>query len=269
MAYPTIDAPYGFKPVNLIGGQVFAGSTRNLPIAYNYNTNIFYGDFVQITSGYVTLLANTIAGAAAVGVFLGCYYTNPTTKQRLFSQYYPANTPAGDITAIVCDDPDTVFKTAVVTAAGTATIASATSILVGQNLAGNTSTGSITTGNSAGGVVTATASTGNFRVMGLVPDTQVVYGGTVTAGGTGTTVTLSGLTVGQVIPTGTDLFNVVGGQLQFSGATVNGAVTVTSATSQALVVTTIATTLAGNVALVQTPEVLVKITFGSHRYYVA
>jgi hypothetical protein len=33
MAYPIIDAPYGVKPVNLIGGQVFAGSTRNLPIA--------------------------------------------------------------------------------------------------------------------------------------------------------------------------------------------------------------------------------------------
>ena len=28
MAYPTIDKPYGFKPINLIGGQVFAGSTR-------------------------------------------------------------------------------------------------------------------------------------------------------------------------------------------------------------------------------------------------
>lgn len=271
MAYPTIDAPYGFKPVNLIGGQVFAGSTRNLPIAYNYNTNIFYGDFVQITSGYVTLLANTIAGAAAVGVFLGCYYTNPTTKQRLFSQYYPANTLAGDITAIVCDDPDTVFKTAVVTAAATPTISSATSILVGQNLAGNTTTGSVATGNSAGGVVGASASSGNFRILGLVPDTQVVYGATYVSGGApaATAVVVSGLTVGQVLPIGTDVFNVVNGQLQFTGATLSSAVTVSSATSQSLTVTSIGTQVAGSVALVQTPEVLVKITFGSHRYYVA
>ena len=43
MAYPTVSAPYGFKPVNLIGGQVFAGSTRSLPIQYGYATNIFYG----------------------------------------------------------------------------------------------------------------------------------------------------------------------------------------------------------------------------------
>ena len=24
MAYPTVDKPYGLKPINLIGGQVFA-----------------------------------------------------------------------------------------------------------------------------------------------------------------------------------------------------------------------------------------------------
>ena len=49
MAYPTVSAPYGLKPVNLIGGQVFAGSTRNVQIQYGYATNIFYGDFVAIT----------------------------------------------------------------------------------------------------------------------------------------------------------------------------------------------------------------------------
>ncbi len=33
MAYPTVDATYGLKPVNLIGGQVFAGATRLMQIA--------------------------------------------------------------------------------------------------------------------------------------------------------------------------------------------------------------------------------------------
>lgn len=271
MAYPTIDAPYGFKPVNLIGGQVFSGSTRNYPIAYNYGTNIFYGDFVQLSSGYVTILANTIAGNAAVGVFLGCYYTNPSTKQRLYSQYYPANTLAGDITAIICDDPDTVFKAAVVTAAGTTTIASASSILVGQNMAGNTSTGSVSTGNSAGGVVAASASAGNFRVMALVPDTQISTPATYVSGGApaATSVVVSGLTVGQVLPVGTDVFNVVAGQLQFTGATLSSATTVTTTGNTTLTVTSIGTQVAGTVALVQSQEVLVKITFGAHRYYVA
>ena len=33
MAYPTVSAPYGLKPINLIGGQVFAGATRQRRIA--------------------------------------------------------------------------------------------------------------------------------------------------------------------------------------------------------------------------------------------
>jgi hypothetical protein len=95
MAFPTISGPYGLKPVNLIGGQVFAGSTRNVPVQYGYATNIFYGDFVAITRGFVTRLAVTDGGSAAtgaagygaVGIFLGCSYTDPVTKQKRFSQY--------------------------------------------------------------------------------------------------------------------------------------------------------------------------------------
>jgi hypothetical protein len=269
MGYPTIDAPYGFKPVNLIGGQVFSGSTREYPIAYNYGVSIFYGDFVQLSSGFVTILANTIAGNAAVGVFLGCSYTDPVTKQTRYSQYYPANTLAGDIQAIICDDPDTVFKAAVVTAAGNTTIASATQLLVGQNMAGNTTTGSAATGNSAGGVVAASASAGNFRVLGLVPDTQVSTGCTYVSGTGSTSIVVSGLSIGQVIPVGTDMYQLVAatGQLQWVGV-VSTAATVSSTTAQTLVMAA-NTTVSGSVALVQSPEVLVKITFGAHRYYVA
>ena len=28
MAYPTVSAPYGLKPINLYGGTPFAGATR-------------------------------------------------------------------------------------------------------------------------------------------------------------------------------------------------------------------------------------------------
>jgi hypothetical protein len=47
MAYPTVNAPYGLIPINLIGGQVFAGANRHLPIASGYSTAIFYGDIVK------------------------------------------------------------------------------------------------------------------------------------------------------------------------------------------------------------------------------
>jgi len=125
MAYPTVSAPYGLKPINLIGGQVFAGSTRNIAIQYGFNTNIFYGDVVSISRGYITRTTVTTGagastggtGTGVIGVFLGVSYTNPVTKQKTFSQYWPAGTLAGDAVAIVTDDPDTLFKVVAVTAA--------------------------------------------------------------------------------------------------------------------------------------------------------
>jgi hypothetical protein len=274
MAYPTIDAPYGAKPVNLIGGQVFAGSTRNLPIQYNYGTPLFYGDLVTLLAGYVVIATYPVSTTnTTVGVFLGCYYTNPTTKQRQFSQYYPANVTAGDITAIVGDDPDQVMKVAVTTTAAGVVIGSASSILVGANMAGGTQTGSVSTGNSSMSVVGASATTsgGGFRVLNLVPDTQISLSSTYVSGGapSATSVVVSGLPVGAFLPIGTDVYNLVNGQLQFTGATLSTASTVTTTGNTTLTVTSIATQVAGTVVLVETPEVLVKFNFGAHRYYVA
>jgi hypothetical protein len=275
MAYPTVDAPYGYKPVNLIGGQVFAGSTRMYPIQYAYGTSLFYGDPVTLSAGYVNISSlpvnttNTI-----VGVFLGCSYTNPTTKQKLFSQYWPASTATGDAVAYIADDPDIIIRTSVATAANAVTIGSLPSLLVGQNVVGNsgaTIVGAVTNGNSKNGVVTATANTANagFRVIGLVPDSQINTSCTYVSGGAAaaTSVTVSGLTVGQVIPSGTDIFNVdASGFLQYVGACTSGSTTVSSATSQSFTTTAITTQVAGTVALVQSPEVLVKINFNVHRY---
>ena len=279
MPYPTVDGPYGYKPVNLIGGQVFSGSTRNYPINYNYGTSIFYGDHVTIaTSGanqgfivIATLPINTTN--TTVGIFLGCTYTDPATKQQRWSQYYPANTTAGNIQAIVCDDPDTVFKMAVVTAAGVTTIGSMSQLTVGQNVAGSTTTGSTVTGNSSLGVVGSTANTASagFRVLSLVQETQAYTSAAYVSGTGTTTLTVSGLTVGQVIPIGTDVYQLVAatGQLQFTGSSLTAAATVASATSQALTVTASTATITGNLVLVQSTEILAKLNFGVHRYYVA
>jgi len=48
MAYPTVDKPYGLRPINSVDGKPYAGATRQLPIASNYNTAIFYGDVVTV-----------------------------------------------------------------------------------------------------------------------------------------------------------------------------------------------------------------------------
>jgi uncharacterized protein (UPF0333 family) len=175
MAYPTIDKPYGLKPVNLIGGQVFAGSTRNMKIASGYATNIFYGEVVKLVSdgtvekdtGTTTVAANGVAG-----VFLGCTYTNPSTKQPVWSQYWPASTVASDAYAIVADDPDVLFKVAAVSS-GT-TVAFYGQTVIGNNVALVQNSGSTTTGDSAVGVDgTSAAATASLpiRIVAGVPDT--------------------------------------------------------------------------------------------------
>ena len=69
MAYPTINGPYGLRPINLIGGQVYAGATRQMEIEPTYATNIFYGDFVKrVVGGFVELDDGTTANTP-VGVF--------------------------------------------------------------------------------------------------------------------------------------------------------------------------------------------------------
>jgi len=280
MAYPSISGPYGFKPVNLIGGQVYAGSTREYAIQYNYATSIFYGDFVTVSSGLVTRasITNSTSGKQTIGVFLGCSYTNPTTKQRLFSQYYPANTAAGDIKAIVADDPDIVIKAAMVTASGSTTIASASQAIVGLNLAGSNLVGSTNTGDSYNGLVapTATPSTAlPFRILSLVPDTATAV--TATGSSSTTTITLTGTGLPSAIPQGADVAYLdASGQLIQTGSFVANsggyaAGTTSIAINAAIAVPGSITAIPSGSTIVFTsyPEVLVKINFGIHNYYAA
>ena len=173
MPYPTVAGPYGFQPINLVGGQVFAGSTRLIPIASGSGTSIFYGDVVRLnTGGTLSKVSTTATATDAVGIFLGCQFTNPSTKQLLQQQYYPASTVASDIQAFVLDDPDALFKVAV-TAAGTSTISGVTQAAIGQNSALILTAGSTTTGDSNASI-SATTGAGTavpMRIVGGIPET--------------------------------------------------------------------------------------------------
>ena len=149
MAYPTVDAPYGLVPVNLIGGQPYAGSTRQMKIASGYAVNIFNGDVViRAADGTIQKETGTatVTATGVIGVFVGCTYTDPNTEQKIFKQYYPASTVASDIQAYVVDDPDACFKVAVVSS-GT-TIAGTGYTSIGSNAALVQNAGSTATGNS-------------------------------------------------------------------------------------------------------------------------
>lgn len=268
MAYPVVSAPYGLQPVNLIGGQVFAGSTREYPIPYGYSTNIFYGDFVGLTRGQIQRLAvSTGTAGNQSGIFLGCSYTDPTTKQKRFSQYWPASTLAGDAVAIVCDDPDTVFK-AVICSSGT-TVASGARAMIGQNLACIDNSGNVNTGDSANALLAptatpATTSTLPVRVLGLVQETAVALGTATYSSIATATVTCSALPA--ALPVGTDVGSIAAnGQYVSSGSFVATAASAgaTSVVLNQAPLATFNTTL----VFVQYPELLVKINFGQHQYY--
>ena len=181
MAYPTVSAPYGMVPVNLLGGQVYAGQTRDLPIGQNETTAIFYGDVVTLdTNGNVTTVTTT-ATATTIGVFLGCTYIDPNTSQPVYKQYYPGAVNVAGIKAYVQDDPDQLYKVAVVSS-GT-TISYLTQAAVGKNVSLVQNTGSTTTGDSKNAVLstTDTETTLPIRVVDVVPETAVAgYPGSYT-----------------------------------------------------------------------------------------
>lgn len=270
MAYPTVDKPYGLKPINLIGGQLFSGSTRMYNINYAYSTDIFYGDFVALVRGNLERISVTSGAAGTlVGIFLGCTYTDPTTKQPRFSQYWPASTAAGDAKAYVCDDPDTVFQAAICSS-GT-TIASGARAMIGQNLACLNNTGNLNTGNSANALLAptatpATTATLPIRVMGVVPETATSLGTATFTSIATETITCSALPF--ALPVGTDVGSLASnGQYIPSGSFVATAANAGATTVVLNQAPSAAFAASATLVFTQYSELLVKLNFGQHEYY--
>ena len=165
----TVQAPYGLRPINLIGGQSFTGGTiRKYVMTVNSATGIFFGDVVKIADGEPSALTSTptTSTKGVVGVAVGVSYTDPTLKYTQFSQYLPANAVTSGYTNIlisVIDDPDQLYQ---VQADGIVTRAE-----IGNNSAlGNFSNGSTTTGNSKVNMSATTANTSSLavRIVDLV-----------------------------------------------------------------------------------------------------
>lgn len=162
MAYPTVGGPYGLLPINLIGGQVYSGATRSLPIASGYAKNIGFGDLVSIVSSGTIERVDSSTGAKTAfairpcGIFLGCSYTDPNLKYKVFRQSWPTGTVASDAVAIIADDPDILMKAAVGSASAVVVTASGlTAADVGLNI------GYFTKANATGWVDGVNTATGN------------------------------------------------------------------------------------------------------------
>ena len=100
---------YGLRPYRKLDGTPLVGAQNRYTIASNHTTAIFQGDLViPLTAGNIDRhTANN--SAAVIGVFNGCFYTDPTTSKPTFRNSYPGSIVASDITEFVVDDPDAVF----------------------------------------------------------------------------------------------------------------------------------------------------------------
>lgn len=173
MAYPTVSAPYGLKPINRIDGLPYAGAFRQIPVAAGFGTAIFNGDTVQINSDGYLIKSTTTDSGTIVGVCVGGQYVN-SGGQTVQGQFIPASisTSTNLAYAYVIDDPMALFKVAVVSS-GT-TMSSAGRTVVGSNLALVLNAGNTTTGDSAFAVTltgAGTTATIPVRVIDVVPET--------------------------------------------------------------------------------------------------
>ena len=105
----NIDKASGLRP---IGNLSATGAQKQYgyEIADNQAGTIFQGDLVALSAGFITKFLPA-THTAAVGVFNGCNYIDPTTGKPTWKNYYPGsvNITTGKIIADVIDDPSQLF----------------------------------------------------------------------------------------------------------------------------------------------------------------
>ena len=106
-------SPMGARPVGSLVSAAYNAKITHYKINNAYGTDIFYGDFVKWADNNPNTTIQKDTGTSSmtpIGVFLGCSYTDPSTGQTTFNQYYPASTAADDIMAYVASDPFLVMQ---------------------------------------------------------------------------------------------------------------------------------------------------------------
>lgn len=105
----NVDKAFGLRPMGNLSATG-AQAQYGYEIADNQAGAIYQGDLVTIYDGYLVKFAPA-THTAAVGVFNGCQYIDPTTGKPTWKNYYPGsvNITSGAIIADVIDDPNQLF----------------------------------------------------------------------------------------------------------------------------------------------------------------
>jgi len=172
----TTAAPYGARPINTTSASgSYTGKVQHIKIASAYDTAIFYGDFVKlVTAGTVEKDAGT-AALTPIGIFMGCKYTDSTSKQMTFNQQWPADMAASDAMAYVVTDPEVLFQMQSDETVAQAALGANASVV---QTAGSTSIGN--SKNAFDGSTVATTNTFPVKVVDFVDGPTSSVGDTYT-----------------------------------------------------------------------------------------
>ena len=133
----NVNKAFGLRPLAKLGSNVNSDGNTQYRIASNTATAIFQGDTVTLSGGFI--VKATPGAANILGVFIGCEYSDPTTKKTTFKNFYPGAVVADDIVASVVDDPNALFLVQASGIAGNDCIGQNADLV--QTAAGNTTTG--------------------------------------------------------------------------------------------------------------------------------
>jgi len=170
----TVSAPYGLKPISLIGGQSFTGGTiREYLLTSNNSAAIYTGDLVQLgasAAGQPTVVTSTptTSSVGLVGVCVGVRYqlSGQQLGYPLYAQYLPAGAVNAGYTNIfirVVEDPDQLYQVQSLGSIGYGSIGKTAAL--GNFTAGtSSSTGNTTTGNSVVAMASSAANTSALAV---------------------------------------------------------------------------------------------------------
>jgi len=162
----NINSIFGFRSVKKVGAGYNASAQNEYVIANGESSAIYQGDPVVLNANG-SISVGSSAGVELIGIFNGCFYTDPTTQKPTYSNFYPGGIAADDIVANVIDDPNALFEVKIDdTNGGQAQVGSNANIATYS--AGSSRDG--VSNVALDGTSFATSSAANFRVVSLSTD---------------------------------------------------------------------------------------------------
>lgn len=136
----TTSAPFGLRVARTVGGTPNPIALNSYRIASLTTATLRSGQPVRLTANGVIdeLTSAGITTGPAVGVFAGCQFTDPVTKQLQQLSYWPGGTSATDAVAFIVDNPFQTFYIQANTSVGTTAVGAVAGLTTASYTSGST-----------------------------------------------------------------------------------------------------------------------------------